>query len=74
MLTIGCAQQVWAGGNSTSTPSRVSRSTTARPVSGNIASFTQVTINATRMRPIMPVADLGSSAAAGLRTPRPKPA
>ena len=47
MLTIGCPQQVCASGKSTSTPSRRSSVTTARPVSGNIASLMQVTISAT---------------------------
>ena len=51
MLTIGCPQQVCASGKSTSTPSRRSSVTTACPVSGNIASLTQVTISATLMRP-----------------------
>ncbi len=47
MFTIGWAQQVWAAGKSTSTPSRRSSVTTALPVSGNIASLTHVTISAT---------------------------
>lgn len=41
MLTIGWPQQVCAAGNSTSTPSRHSRGTTALPVSGNRASLMQ---------------------------------
>ena len=47
MLTIGWPQQVWAAGKSTSTPRRRSSRTTAFPVSGNMASFTQVTWRAT---------------------------
>ena len=47
MLTIGCPQQVCARGKSTSTPRRRSNRTTALPVSGNIASLTQVTWRAT---------------------------
>ena len=54
MFTIGCAQQVCASGKSTSTPSRRSSRTTALPVSGNIASFTHVTISATLIRTPLP--------------------
>ena len=54
MLTIGCPQQVCAAGKSTSTPSRRSSVTTAFPVSGNIASLTQVTIRATLMAATLP--------------------
>ncbi len=55
MLTIGWPQQVWASGNSTSTPSRRISRTTAFPVSGNIASLTQVTMTATFMGPSLPL-------------------
>ena len=50
MLIIGCPQHVCAAGKSTSTPSRRSSVTTARPVSGNSASLMHVTIRATLTR------------------------
>ena len=63
MLTIGCAQQVCASREvDVDTEPASAASTTARPVSGNIASFTHVTINATRMPPIMPSAPRGPPA------------
>ena len=55
MLTIGCPQQVCPSGNSTSTPSRRSRVTTALPVSGKSASLRQVTWRATRTRSAQPL-------------------
>ena len=55
MLTIGCAAAgLRLAGTRRRRRAGAAASTTALPVSGNIASLTQVTISATRMRPIMP--------------------
>src|SRR5512139_1099792 len=75
---MGCPQQVCVAGNSTSTPRRRSSEATARPVSGNITSFTHVTIRATLMALTVPgtpdvrrpAAYRGGRAALHLRTHR----